>query len=180
MNFADITFPTGQCNTPGTGGEFYYAPIDDFVTIPEPLDSENATTLADMGSIDDDFVFKSGKNWKKMYCTQEMGEVRFEQIGPRDAKGFNNFVEGKYPGEDATWLGFLHLAANSRFIFLVPQLTGVNRVIGNKLYPAQFETVTGTSGKAISDDKGTTFVLKSSACYPAPVYNGTVLLTPQA
>lgn len=179
MNAENIMFDQGQCNEGGLGGFLYYAPVDDFATIPAPATSEDATSLEEAGSITDPYVFKTGKCFKKLYCTLETGEVRFGMVGPRDSKSFEQIAEVSYPGNDKKFIGFLHTNANGRFIIIAKERNGRLRVVGTEDFPAHFDDAQGSSGKASADGRKTTMMFKSSACYPPPVYEGEVQLTPQ-
>jgi hypothetical protein len=174
-NFSDISWPSGKSNPGGLKQYVYYAPIEDFATIPKPV--SNPGTLAARATITENYVFKTGKKWLKLYCTLETGEVKHKQVGPRDSKSFENTGEISIPGSEADVIGLGGEAANSSFIFLFPERNGKVRVIGSADFPATIEENEGSSGKANADGRSTKIVVKDAADTPAPIYTGEITLT---
>jgi len=183
LNAKDILYPQGRFNPGGIQGEIYYAFEDDIESWPAALqiiDTETATDFEDLTTIPaaDPFVFKSGKSFKKLYCTLETGEIKYSLIGPRDSKAFTNSIEVSYPSNDETIIGFLASSANRRLVFIVKEQNGRAKVLGTPQFPAQLETVEGTSGKLIEDGNVSVQTYLSKSPIPAPIYKAPILLEP--
>ncbi|MNE43121.1 hypothetical protein D3C80_1372810 [compost metagenome] len=178
----DILWPQGRLNPGGIGQHILYAFEEDILTWPTGLnpDTETATSYNDLVTIATPFIMKTGKQFFKLHCTLEEGEVKFTQVGPRDSKSFENSVEISFPGNEAEFLGFIAAAANRKIVALVPEMNGKTRIIGHQLFPAQIESVEGTSGKKVADGRSTKVVIKSAAGTPAPIYTAAIPLTPAA
>lgn len=184
LNAKNIMYPQGRLNPGGIAGFILYAFDEDIDSYPAALtaDTETALTFDALGSIPvaDPFVMKAGKYFHKIYCTLEMGEVKFGMVGVRDSKSFENTVEISFPGNEAEMLGFIAAAANRRMAVIVPEQNGKSRVIGHPNFPAQLDTAEGTSGKAVADGRATVITIKAAAGTPAPIYLAPVPLEPVA
>jgi hypothetical protein len=182
LNAKNILYPQGRLNPGGIAGFIYYAFEEDIEDYPAALspDTETALTFDALGSVPiaDPFVMKTGKFFHKIYCTLEMGEVKFSMVGVRDSKSFENSVEISFPGNEAEMIGFIAAAANRRLAVIVPEQNNKLRVIGHPNFPAQLDTSEGTSGKAVADGRATVITIKASAGTPAPIYLAPVPLEP--
>lgn len=181
LNAKDILYPQGRFNPGGIQGEVYYAFEEDIESWPAALqniDTETAVEFADLTTIPttDPFVFKEGKSFKKLYVTLETGELKYSLIGPRDSKAFSNSMEISYPSNDAEVIGFIASSANRRMVFIVKEQNGRAKVLGTPQFPAQLETVEGTTGKLIEDGNVAVQTYLSKSPIPAPVYKAPILL----
>lgn len=178
MNAADILFEAGKANPGGITNHIFYAPISDFETVPQPT---RGVDLATYAVITGDFVFKAGKGFKRFYSTLETGELKHEQVGPRDGKSFENTIEVSFPGNSPEFIGFSAVAAiEEGFIIVVKERNGVLRVLGEQEVPAFVDTNSGTSGKANADARATVVTFKAASDMPAPIYDGVFTLAPAA
>lgn len=156
-------------NDAGLASKHYYARVNDILTFPAVPDTP--TSYADKVTVSDDFVMKTGKAFKSIYCTLEKGELKSEMQGGRDGKSFMNMADFYHPGTSPDLLGFMETIKNEDVVILVKEITGQVRIVGRADLPANLESATGTSGKAIADEKGFTFTVKSIGGI-APVYTG--------
>ena len=169
MNAAAITHPAGRYN-PGGTTEHFYAFVDDVLTMPVVADPETATDFASLAVLSTAIVMKTGKQFNKIYCTVEEGEVKTTMVGPRDGKGFENMVEISFPGNTPEILGFQASVANRPCIFIVKEKNGILRVLGGLGDPSYFETLDYSSGKKIADGRANKMTFKDSKATPAPIY----------
>lgn len=174
----DLLHTDGSLNMGSIQVEAYYAPVGDFLVMPEVPNAP--ATLAEAAVIASNFTFKTGKCFKKMYITQDKGSVNDEIVGERDGKSFMNKLQAFHPGTKAEMLGFAALAANTGFIFIVVEADGQMRVIGSKAFPGKIDTGTITTSQTTAGLKGFTFEIGCASKTPAPIYTGTVALTPAA
>lgn len=183
LNAKDIVYPQGRFNPGGLQGEVYYAFEEDIQSWPAALvniDTETAVEFADLVTVPaaDPFVLKATKSFKKLYVTLETGELKFSLIGPRDSKAFSNSMEISYPSNDAEILGFIASSANRRLVFLVKETNGRIKVLGTPGFPAQLETVEGTTGKLVEDGNVAVQTYLSKSAIPAPIYKAPIPLDP--
>lgn len=183
LNAKDILYPQGRFNPGGIQGHVYYAFDEDIQSWPAALqniDTETAVEFSELTTIPvaDPFVFKAGKSFKKLYNTLETGELKFSLIGPRDSKSFTNSLEVSYPSNDAEAIGFIASTANRRLVFIVIEQNGRAKVLGTPQFPAQLETVEGTSGKLVEDGNAAVQTYLSKSPIPAPIYKAPILLEP--
>lgn len=182
MNAQAIVYPTGRYNPAGTKAKFYYAYVEDILTMPVLPDPETALTFASLVEIATAIVMKPGKQFFDHYNTSEENEVKCTLVGSRDGKGYENSFEYAFPGNDSIQLGFQASTANRQVVLIVPEKNGRNRVIGSLEDPAYMETAEYTSGKKIADARRTIITFKASGATPAPIYVPTLtsILTPAA
>lgn len=169
MNAQAITWPQGRYNPAGTTRVFY-AFQEDILTFPELDDPESATTFESLVNYTDPITMKEGKQFHELYHTVETGELRSTVVGSRDGKGFENFLELSFPGNQALILGFLAATANRNIIALVEEKNKVIRVLGSLTDPAFIDTNEYTSGKAIADARANILTLKASGATAPPIY----------
>lgn len=139
MNYADLTGPTGQeDNMGGTTQLAYYAPIEDFLSIKTVTASP--TTPADLVTIATAHTFKTGKCFKKLYCTMNRGTMDSESVGDIDGKSFKQKGKLFLPGSKAAAHGFAAMVKNDNFIILLETadsaVTGYPQ-IGTEKFPAK-------------------------------------------
>jgi|GEM_PF-552605 hypothetical protein len=183
LNAKDILFQQGVFNPGGIAGEVYYAFTDDIESWPAALtniDTENAIEMEDLVTIKaaDDFKFKAGKSFKRLYVTLETGELKYSLIGVRDGKGFQNSMEISYPKNDALILGFIASVANRRLVFIAIEQNGTAKVLGTKQFPAQIDTAEGGSGKLFEDPNAAVKTFISKSPIPPAIYEPPILLEP--
>lgn len=179
MDLQDINWTDGSDNTGGVQQNIYFARLADIETLPEPIvnDSTASGSFSQLVTINANIVMKAGKTFFKMYCTLETAGIKSDTQGELDGKSFKNELEFFHPGSQAEALGFAQWAKNSSLIFLVPELDGTVRLLGNNAYPAKMESSPFDTGKKTSDRKGGTFKFMSVRKGPAPIFSAQVRLT---
>lgn len=152
MNYADLTGPTGQAdNMGGTTQLAYYAPIEDFLSIKTVTASP--TTPADLVTISTAHTFKTGKCFKKLYCTLNKGSVEAKGQGEVDGRSFKQTGKIFLPGTEAAAHGFAAMVKNDNMLFLfeMPDSSSKGYIqVGTEMFPAKvnpnFTTATNESG----------------------------------
>ncbi len=183
LNAKNITYAQGAFNPGGVQGRVFYAFEEDIVKWPDALrtiDTATAIEFSELATIpaDDPFEFKAGKSFKEIYVTLETGELKYSLIGPRDSKAFQNSMEISFPSNSQEIIGFIAATANRRLVFLVPEQNNRVKVLGTPQFPAQLETVEGTSGKLIEDGNVAVQTYLSKSPIPAPVYLPPIVTEP--
>lgn len=152
MNYADLAAPSGQAdNMGGLTTLAYYAPIEDFLSIKKITASP--TTPADLVNISAAHTFKTGKCFKKMYCTMNRGSVESKSQGDIDGKSFKQSGKLFLPGSLSAAHGFAAMCKNDNFILLLemPDSATVGHLqVGTEMFPAKispnFTTAQNESG----------------------------------
>jgi hypothetical protein len=178
FNWAALTWSDGQKNMGGLQCIGYYAPVDDITTFPALPASP--TTAAEEVTLAGTWVFKTGKCFLEMYSTVETSEVVDEIQGEPDGQSFVHKATIFYPGTSSSALAFAAAVNNSKMVFIFLEASGSNRrVIGSKEFPAKVKCNI-TTGKATADRKGITMEITSYGYTPAPLFTGTIPITPAA
>lgn len=152
MNYADLTGPTGQAdNMGGTTQLAYYAPIEDFLSIKKIAASPS--TPAQLVEISAAHTFKTGKCFKKLYCTMNRGSVESKSQGDIDGKSFKQTGKLFLPGSISAAHGFAAMVKNDNMMILVEMpdsSTNGYLQVGTEMFPAKvspnFTTATNEGG----------------------------------
>lgn len=178
MNYQNLLGPDGsEDNMGGTTQRAFLASINDFLSIKTPV--SNPTTFAEKVEIDGAHTFKTGKCFKKVYCTMDKGKLDLKSQGENDGKSFK--VEGEifYPGSKSEAHGFAAQVKNDNMMLLIEHpdsATNGHLQVGTEMFPAKInpEFTTGTNSSGV---KGYLFKYEamSTAMY---IYKNTITLTP--
>lgn len=178
FNWASLAWGDGSENMGGLKTIGYYtllSDIDNFPALPEnPTTTIEEITLESVTG----FTMLTGKQFFEIYSTMETSEVVDEVQGEEDAKSFIQKATIFYPGTSVEALAFARNVNNANMVFIFEEASGTNRrVIGSKAFPAKCKASV-TTGKATADRKGVTLEIYSYGYTPAPLYSGTIPLTP--
>jgi len=177
VSFGDLDFIDGVDNMAGTQLIAYYIPIDDVETLPGY--KADPALLGDYATVDTAIVCKSGKNFLKLYASPDSGKIDDTKIEGKDSNSFESVYDFFFPKNDAASLGFQRLAGTTKFLIIVPEADGNNRLMGIKPgVPAILASVAATSGTQSTGEKGATMQFKSIQNGPAPIYTAEIPLTP--
>ncbi len=170
-NIPDVLWGDGSDNMGGIQTELAWARVTDFTTtgIPTPSTLSAATSLSQLASFSTAPTFKSGKGWKRFYCTEDAGMVEVTQQGELDGKSFLNKIKLTHPGGTAELLGFARLTNNAGMVWTAKDAEGLNRMVGNKQYPAKVVANNHSTTETAAGRKALTFEVQCSSPYPAPV-----------
>ena len=155
----DLLFADGQDNDAGLAEEHYYALRSDIETFPTL--AANPLTNSERAKLIGNYVMKSGKYFRKLYCTLETGSVVSTQVGERDGKSYENIATLFFPSDSTTLRGFLEAMKNSKIILLVRQLDGSMLALGSEYISAELSANELTTGSQITDRKGATYSIRS-------------------
>jgi hypothetical protein len=182
----DLLFTQGKDNLAGLVDLAWIIPNEDILTLP-------ALALAtSLKTATTDIVCKTGKNFKKIYFTDETAKVETKSVGERDGKGRETILSGRYPAlgvelEDAIRqyqntpsVLIYRLARNGKLYMVgVSQLDIASTALSLAI-PAYFETGDSSSGEKRADQNGALLSWKFSAAHGPIEYAGAVPLTPGA
>ena len=178
FNWASLTWGDGEKNMGGLKTIGYFAPVNDVLNFPElPADPQTAADEVTLESVIG-FTMLTTKQFFELYSTMETAQVIDEPQGEPDGMSFVHKATMFYPGTKVDALAFAANVNNAGMVFILEEASGGNRrVIGSKAFPAKCK-VTVDTGKATADRKGTSMEITSYGYTPAPLYTGTIPLTP--
>lgn len=171
MNYEALDFTNGTKNIPGLKPVGYYGFTDEAASIPELPTSPASMSAA--GVITTDITMKSGKTMYPMYGTLEKLSLTGEAVGERDSRVKNRTLTWKYPDTNEASIGFDIGTNNRNMFFVVTDMNGRKRLIGNKSIPASISS-SDDSGSARDSEKGYTFEISDFGIGAAPIYQGTI------
>jgi hypothetical protein len=177
MDYETLEAPAGTHeNMGGTTSRAYIGALADFLSIKTPVPAAGLDTLVEITT---DHTFIATKCFKKMYCTQNKGEVNVESAGEIDGRSFKAKVKLFYPGNKAQAAGFAKQAKNDSFIILVEHPDSADNgysQVGTEMFPAKF---TGKWGSATNESGVRGWEFEFECPTPAHyIYTGAVTLTP--
>lgn len=166
----------GEVKLAGLYTELYYAPKSYIATLPDlPKLTDTSMTMDKAGTISTDITMATDKVFLKIDLLEDASEINAESQGDEPSKTFNNTAEFKYPGTSAAAVGFCRLANLDDIVYIVRERSGNYRILGNNLFHTNTKPKMA-SGKAFSDEFGTTLEIEVTDIAPAPVYTGKIVL----
>jgi len=177
INMADLTKQSVE-NPGGCAQEWYWAFWEDILTFPTLPAIDAAVDLNTMASLTGTFVMKQGKKFWKGYGTLDTVSLEDEMVGPYDSKSFKNIFKCEHPSVKALLAGWLRVVANKSLVIIVKDANGVMRVVGNSNFPASMSESKSSTGAKVEDGNKSSLAFESYNVCPAPIYTGTVPLTP--
>jgi len=182
--FNDLLFTQGQDNLAGTVGQIYAIANEDIDTLPALAAATSLVTAAT------DILPKVGKQWARIYITDETGKVETKSVGERDGKGRETMLSGRYPAmgielenairkfQNTPSVLAYKLARNGKIYLLgVTQLLISSTELSLDI-PAYFETGDASSGEKRPDQNGVLLTWKFTAAHGPIEYAGDIQLTP--
>jgi hypothetical protein len=179
MEPEDILFTDGSDNTPGLAvQEVMYIPVEDIESMPCKCDDDSPGSFDELGTVSGDIVLKANKGFKRLYFTDETGELADELVGETDGMAVKNSLMIFHPGEKASILGFTAWAKNKKgFVFIAKDKDCHQRLFGNTCIPAKMKVSKGGTKAKSGDRKGREMTFEYVASTPAPYFTGRVDLT---
>jgi hypothetical protein len=164
-------------NMGGIPSKVYFADKEDIAVFPT-LPS-NPADLDEIAVLTGDFQMKPGKKFHELYVTVDTSGLANEDQGEVDGMSFKPVLNIFHPGLGKEIQGFVSYTNNRDMVFVAPDAEGVLRVVGSDLYPARKQAGDGANtGQAAADRKGVNLQFFSYGNTPAPIYEGTIPLTP--
>ncbi|MBQ9418731.1 MAG: hypothetical protein IJU19_09160 [Bacteroidales bacterium] len=120
------------------------------------------------------FTVASGKGFAKLYCTKDLGELKYAVQGAGvGSRSFKATLEVFHPSFKKKILGFLGTMINQEMIVVVVLNNGEIHLLGDLYRGAQVaDGVEATSGKAVTDQNGLTLNIEWDTPMPQIFYEG--------
>ncbi len=174
----DVLNTTGGNNDAGLKRTIYFALAADVETWPTLPGSP--ATYEDLVLHDGAFAMKTGKQFFSFEAQVRKSGLDTESAGERGSKSAVNRLEVMRSNISASVVGFLETHKNDEMVFIVEELNGDLRVIGDDDLPATIEDFKITGGKDVSDERSVSFTAESVGRV-ARYYTGQAIpLTPAA
>jgi hypothetical protein len=176
-NIAPENITGNRCGTLGGLAVIaYYAYSNDIATFPAP--PVPGADYADSATVATDFVMKPGK-----YFYKAVGDLELPSLSGESAGGVNNLsAANKYrfaqAGTRAQVVGFINSIKNRSVVFLVQDLEGNTRIIGQDGLFAKMESFREATGAKVADEKVIEFTIYAPGNL-AYFYTGVVPLEPE-
>lgn len=99
------------------------------------------------------FSCPSGKGFAKMYCAEDLGELKYNMQGPVGSRSLKAELEVFHPAFKKKILGFLGSHINEELLVVAVLNNGENHLLGNMRRGCKIaDSTEATSGKSVSDD----------------------------
>lgn len=186
MAMNDLLFTQGQDNLAGLVDLAWIAPKDDILSLPALAAANSLKTAAA------DIVMKTGKNFLKIYFTDETAKVETNSVGERDGKGRETMLTGRFPAigveladairqyQNTPSVLIYRLARNGKLYAIGISQLDITTTVLSLAIPAYFDNGASSSGEKRADQNGALLGWKWSAAHDPIEYAGAVPLTPGA
>jgi hypothetical protein len=177
LDLIDLLHQDGVENPSGLGIMHGVALLGYFITLNKPDDftTMNATTTT-ISTIATPHVFATGKCMKKIYGTENKGDVKEDVVGDPDSQNVKNTVTLMVPGLTADYHTQRRLLNAALGILFVTQADGKVMQYGSAAFPCHFK-VAWASG----NNEGYRGYTITATCYGASaLYTGGLNFTPAA
>ena len=176
--FVNLT-KASRNNMGGLKVKLYFGKYDDVATWPTLPDQESqSVTIETLATLTGDITFNTGKCMFEMYGTPGEIELKNTLIGDTDAQSFKQEVSVKHPGLAAKLIGFCAATNNENLVLIVERHNGTKYMVGFEGMPATKASDESGSGKKVEDGAAATIGFVSYGPTPAPIYTGSIPLTP--
>jgi len=152
-------FPSKKPYNPGGYNAFQFIPYYNVEAYPMIANSQVLVPLE----------LSPGAAWLTGYATMET--LSYDEAPQRDEAGpyYTLTVSGFVPGDTQGLIDLVHQMQSQRFIVLVHDSLGKQRLVGTPRAPLDFAAAFG-SGKMRADQKGFNITFSGVSTFPSPVY----------
>ena len=133
----------------------YISLKDDVASLPKLPSNRNS--YEDFAVLEGNITMVNGKRFYHIYCSRDMGELKYTTQGTFGGKSMKANLEIFHPGFKPKLLGFIASVMNSETIILARLNNGDVHMLGDNDRGAEIgDSVEATSGKAVTDNNGAT------------------------
>jgi hypothetical protein len=148
---------------------------DDVSAWPTKMPPATRTGLEDyVNTTTGNMVMKTGKKLFAMTPKPNTAELKYASEGSLYNMSQKASIEFNHPFLSAKMLGFTAASQNAEMVFLVQLKNGDWHLLGDKDEGVSLESSEGTSGKATTDEHGSTCTFSISGLNAATIYKGDV------
>lgn len=176
--FVDVNKATRN-NMGGLRITVYFGLVDDVLTWPQLADQESASQSIDgLASLTGNVIMKTGKCMFSLYGTPHTIELKSTLVGEKDAQSHKHELIFSHPGLGSKITGFCAGTNNENLFFIVQRHNGTMYMMGYEGMPATKSADESGTGAKVEDGAKANLTFEAYGPTPAPIYTGTVPLTP--
>jgi len=156
----------------------YFIPKTDVTSInavraASPSTFEEYSTVGSSSMGGKAVVAATGKGFAKMYCADDLGELKYTVQGATGSRSLKADLEVFHPGFKRKLLGFVATQTNTEMIVVALMNNGEYHMLGDINRGCKFDDgLESTSGKAATDANGATMHFVWNTNYPQILYEG--------
>lgn len=176
--FIDVNKATRN-NMGGLRVTLYFGLVDDVLTWPTMADQESSTQSIDgLASLTGNVVMKPGKKMFTLYGTPHTIELKNTLVGEIDSQSHKQALNISMPGLGSKIIGFCGATNNENLFFIVQRHNGTMYMMGYEGMPVTKVSDESGTGAKVEDGAKAVLSFEAYGPTPAPIYTGTVPLTP--
>jgi len=155
LELEDLNMAQSCANNMSGVKNMYIAFKGDIKTFPKlPMTRES---YEDFAVLEGEIEMKPNKKFAHIYCSRDLGELKYGLQGQVGAKSMKATFEIFHPGFKARLLGMVASTMNAELIILARMNNGDVHMLGDANRGAEFgDNAELTSGKAVTDPNGGT------------------------
>lgn len=155
----------------GIRTRIYYCAKSDIVKFPElPRDDRGRVTGSELSG---SFALKADAVWKYIDILPDKSQLTSEAQGELPSQTQLNKLTAVHPGVGADASAAAAWINNTDSVFVVQDVTGNYRVLGNERWPVK-ATVAQDNGQGAAGTTSTTISVEATDEVPSPFYKGTL------
>jgi hypothetical protein len=170
LEMEDLNMAASCANNMSGVKNVYIAFKSDIATFPK-LPNVRAK-YEDFAVLEGAITMKGEKRFYHIYCSRDLGELKYTLQGPTGARSMKATLEIYHPGFKAKLLGLVSSTMNSELVILARLNNGDVHLLGDKNRGVEYgDNAELSSGKAVTDNNGGTlnFVFDTPT---AQIYKG--------
>jgi hypothetical protein len=155
LELQDLNMSAGCANNMSGVKNVYLAFKDDVASFPK-LPNVRAA-YEDYAILEGLLTMKGTKRFYHIYCSRDLGELKYTLQGPTGARSLKATLEIYHPGFKSKLLGLVSSTMNSELVILARLNNGDVHLLGDKNRGVEYgDNAELSSGKAVTDNNGGT------------------------
>lgn len=155
LEMEDLNMAASCANNMSGVKNVYIAFKDNISTFPK-LPNTRAK-FEDFAVLEGTITMKNNKRFYHIYCSRDLGELKYTLQGPTGARSMKATLEIYHPGFKPKLLGLVSSTMNSELVILARLNNGDIHLLGDKNRGVEYgDNAELSSGKAVTDNNGGT------------------------
>jgi hypothetical protein len=155
LEMEDLNMAAGCANNMSGVKNVYIAFKADVATF--PILPNVREHYDDFAVLEGNITMKPSKRFYHIYCSRDLGELKYTLQGPTGARSLKGTLEIYHPGFKSKLLGLVASTMNSELVILARLNNGDVHMLGDKNRGVEYgDSAELSSGKAVTDNNGGT------------------------
>jgi len=155
LEMEDLNMAASCANNMSGVKNVYIAFKDDIATFPKLPNVREK--FEDFAVLEGAIAMKNTKRFYHIYCSRDLGELKYTLQGPTGARSMKATLEIYHPGFKPKLLGLVSSTMNSELVILARMNNGDVHLLGDKNRGVEYgDNAELSSGKAVTDNNGGT------------------------